>query len=228
MSFNPLGSFVPSAVLDTAIVEKAKAFRDLLVQKYPCPPDTLERIYLHWTVGHYGQDFPDYNASIRLADDHFYFDVTHNPQDNAVGVNNNSPASHTYMRNTGAFGISTDDMVFATTTDFGPEPTTLFAVEFLCAGVAAIGSSYDIDLSGKSDGGAFSGEPNVLTHAEAANLTGHPMQYSPYGPPPIGTMERWDYATLVPVPQGVQVTSDMATTVGNALRQRAHLYKAAL
>lgn len=223
MTFNPLGNFKPDALLNGGVVGAACAFAQELRSRYPCPLGSMQRIYRHWSVGHLAEDFPDYNGSLAFSGGHFRYVVTHNPQDNAIGVNQNEPASHTYHRNTGAFGIATDDMVFATTHDFGDEGVTLMAVEFLCAGVSAVAAAYNIDLAAPVAHGPFSGEPAVLTHAEAADRPGSPAQYAPYGPG--STCERWDFATLVPLPEGISLSSEMANMTGAALRTREHAYK---
>jgi hypothetical protein len=219
---SPLGSFDILAPLNADAVAKGKALYTLLLKDYPCPSNTLQRIYLHWTVGHYNQNFNDYNISVSFDGTHFGLNVVGNPQDNAIGVNSNPVHSHTYMRNTGAVGIATDDMIGATATNFGPEPLTMATLEYLCAGTAAAALAYGVDISGLSEGAPFSGEPTVLTHAEAANRVGNPWQYYAYGPLPVGDVERWDLASFV---AGANVNDQGATICGNALRARSHIYK---
>lgn len=216
--FNPLGSFDSLSPLNSSALAEAELYYGRLPT---CPPNTIRRIYGHWTVGHRDQDFPDYNGSVAFDGAHFHLHIPHDPRDNAIGVNNNTPASHTYHRNTGAFGIATDDMVFATTHDFGTEGVTMMTIEYFCAGIAAVAKKYDIDLQGKVHGGAYSGEPTFFTHAEAADHSGAPSQYEAYGP--ATTFERWDFLTFVPIPQGVTFTN--SSICGNALRTRAQNYK---
>ena len=116
-----------------------------------------------------------------------------------------------------------------TPNDFGSDPLQMHEIEFLCAGAAAFCVRFGIDSGGISlASDPYYGEPNILTHAEAANLVGAPPAYTAYGPQPIGDVERWDLATLVPAPEGVLVTATHAGIVGDALRQRIHLYAAAL
>jgi hypothetical protein len=117
-------------------------------------------------------------------------------------------------------------MVGATTTNFGPEPVTKLMIEYLCAANAAVAKKYGIDLSGLSTHAPYTGEPTLLTHAEAADRVGSPQQYSAYGPG--ATSERWDLASLVALPQGVSLSDAMAKATGDAIRARSHLYKAAL
>lgn len=217
---NPLGKFNTIAPVQRDVLLEA---HDFITRLPTLRNGAITRIYGHWTVGHESMDFPDYNGSVEHDNGHFHLHIPHDPSDNGIGVNNNTPAAHTYRRNHGAFGIATDDMVFATTDDFGPEPLTLLALEYLCAGIAAVARKYNVDITGLSYGGPYSGEPNFLTHAEAADRPGHPQQYPSYGP--ASTFERWDLASFTPVPPGVTFDPKWATVCGNALRARAHIYK---
>jgi hypothetical protein len=224
-SWTPLGNFSPTASLDAGALAAGK----LLLSRLPeCPVGGITRIYLHWSVGHYAEDFPDYNVSVAFNAGHFTLDITGNPQDNVAGFNNNPEHSHTFMRNTGAVGIATDDMYDGNEHDFGPEPLTLQTLEYLCAAAAAVATRYGVDANGQSSGSPYGGEPTILTHAEAANLVGSPVQYSAYGPKPLGDVERWDLSTFQPTPEGVDVSVTTATQCGNAMRQRAHAYKLAM
>ena len=221
MNFNPLGNFDVSLPLNTSALAEAKLY---LIHLPICTSNSIRRIYGHWTVGHGDQDFPDYNGSVAFDGNRHHLHMPHDPRDNAIGMNNNTPASHTYRRNTGAFGIATDDMVFATTYDFGPEGVTMLALEYLCAGIAAVAKKNNVDLNGVVRGGPYAGEHTFFTHAEAADHTGNPAQYEPYGP--ASTFERWDFLTFVPIPQGVTFTD--SSICGNAIRKRAHDYKVKL
>lgn len=223
MTFSPLGRFNPAAPLNAAALAEARAF----AAKLPSVPHgAIDRIYGHWTVGHYNQDFNDYNGAVRYDGKAFHLDVVGDPRDNAIGVNDNTPHYHTYERNTGSFGISTDDMAGADEHNFGSEPVTVMTLEFLCAGVAAVAKKYEIDLAGTSTRSPYAGEPTFLTHAEAADRPGSPAQYPPYGPG--STSERWDLASFVAFPAGLSATAATAKICGDALRARAHAYKAAL
>jgi hypothetical protein len=225
MAFNPLGTFDPAAPLNAGALAEGDAFAAKLP---PVPAGALDRIYVHWTVGHYEQDFEDYNGSVNfdVKSTKFSLHVVGDPRDNARGVNDNDPHSHTYRRNTGAFGIATDDMIGANEHNFGPEPLTMMTLEYLCAGIAAVGKVYGIDVNGTSTRAPYAGEPNVLTHAEAADRRGSPPQYAAYGP--ASTSERWDLASFVALPAGLKATGETARACGDALRARAHLYKVAL
>ena len=70
------------------------------------------KLYLHWSAGYYGQFSPKYHIHI----DH----------DGNVYVNGNDLSqvlSHTYMRNTGAIGISLACCVGADTQELGSGAT---------------------------------------------------------------------------------------------------------
>jgi hypothetical protein len=221
--FNPLGAFDIAQDPDPG----ALAAASILVAQLPdVPGGSLERIYDHWTVGHYNQNFDHYNVSVRFDGSHFHLDVTHDLQDNARGVNDNAPAAHTYRRNTGAVGITVDGMLGASVHNFGPEPITTLMMEYLCAANAAVAHKYGIDLAGMSGTAPYTGEPTLLTHAEAADRIGHPAQYDPYGPG--STAERWDLCSLISLPSGVSLSAAMATMTGDAIRERSRKYKIAL
>jgi hypothetical protein len=223
VTFNPLGSFDVNAPLNQAALAGARAFA---AQLPAVPHGAIDRIYGHWTVGHRDQNFGDYNGAARFDGMNFHLDIVGDPRDNAIGVNDNEPHPHTYHRNTGAFGFATDDMAGANEHDFGPEPVTIATLEWLCAGVAAVAHAYGIDLSGTSTRAPYAGEPTFLTHAEAADRVGSPPQYAAYGP--ASTSERWDLASFVAFPAGLNATGATAKICGDALRARAHAYKVAL
>jgi hypothetical protein len=217
MTFNPLGMFDPGARVDPAILTKARSFFHLLPD---CPAGSLERGYYHWTAGHYDTLFEDYHGECERVNGEWLMKLTHDPRDNAKGVNDNDPASHTYRRNTGAIGISIAGMYNATTKNFGDEPITVVGLHHLCAMMAAFCKKYGIDTHGVVSSGVYTGEPSLLTHGEAAWHIGKPPQYKDY----FG--ERWDEVVLVPSP--IPITRDMSTISGNALRDLTHSYKAEL
>jgi hypothetical protein len=226
MTFDPLGAFKANGQLNGEIVKAAKAF---VLQLPEVPAGALTRIYAHWTVGHYGQGFPDYNVGITNDPiGHFGFVILGDPRDNAIGVNANPVHSHTYMRNTGALGIACEAMLGGNEQNFGPQPLTMMMLEWLCAGIAALAQKYDIDIAGMSTQPPYAGEHNELTHAEAANEIGDPPQYTPYGPPPPDGSERWDLGSFHALAPGLVVTQAMATACGDAIRTKAHAYKLAL
>lgn len=222
----PLGNFKPDAPVDPNALAEA---RSLLSRLPECPAGTLDHLYLHWSVGHWNQDFDDYNVSVRFDGTNFDLDVTHDPRDNARGVNDDAPAEHTWLRNTGALGICTDAMVGATVENFGPEPVTLGFLEHLCAAAAACAHKYGIDLAAPTPPSAapYQNEHAIMTHAEAAFTGGNPPPGAWYNYGIGGSVERWDLATFVAVPDG-HLTQDMAIAAGDALRARARAYKLAL
>jgi hypothetical protein len=227
VSFNPLGAFDVCAPLNELIVIAAKTFMLTLPE---VPSGSIDRIYGHWTVGRFQQGFPDYNVGVGNNLGHFFLRILGDPKDNAIGVNSSAVHSATFMRNSGALSIATEDMVEGTEQNFGPQPLTMMAVEWLCAGIAAIAARYDIDLAGVSTRSPYAGEHTFLTHAEAANLGGDPFQYKSYGPPgPSGDgSERWDLASFHPLPAGLAATQEMATACGDAIRSRSRRYKSAI
>lgn len=230
MSFNPLGNFDPSASVNSGVLAKA---RTLMASLPACPAGSISRIYLHWTVAPFGCTFGDYNGEADFENGDWKLIVTHDPRDNAVGVNNNEPASHTWHRNTGAVGVSIAGMSGATQQNFGPDAVTLTGLEHLCAGAAAFASRYGIDALGMVTNGAThlgdnnnpintAGEHTILTHAECANIDGYLCGFT--SDPDC----RWDLGSLVALPTGISLSKQMVSQCGDALRQRLHAYKAAL
>jgi len=217
MTFNPLGAWTASGPVNAAAVSGATAFYRRLS---PITVGFIDRIYDHWTVGHYGQDFADYNACIRFSGGHFFIDLTHDPAGNAA-ADEDTLAPHTWRRNSHAFGISTDDMVGASQHNFGPEPLTVQTLEWLCAANAAVALKYGIDLAGTCSRVPFVGEPNLLTHAEAANTPGNPPLYANY----YTTGERWDLASETALPESMTTNDIDPRVMGNAIRSRSHDYK---
>jgi hypothetical protein len=221
MDFSPLGHFDPAAQIDAKLLAAAYAFGE----KLPAvPAGLIERCYLHWAVAPFGCTFGDYNAMANFAGGAWELQLTHDPRDNAPGLNNNAEASHTYMRNTGAVGIAIAGMDGASTHDFGPDGVTLAGLEYLCAGAAALAKAYGIDVAGTSTKAPYANEPTILTHAEAGDRVGSPAQYAAYGP--RSSFERWDLLSFVPIPEGLSFTD--SSICGNALRARIHAYKVAL
>lgn len=226
--FNPLGNFVADAALVDAAVAEALRFHGALPA---CADGDFDHIYDHWTVGHRNQNFSDYNGSVRFDGQHFHIDISHDPRNNARSTfDSNNYAGHTWLRNTGAFGISTDDMAGASEHDFGDEGVTLTTLEFLCAANAAVALWARIDLSGKTpaSAGPYANEDPIMTHAIAAMTGGNPAPSAWYDYGITGTGERWDLATFVALPAGVSLTREMAETCEAALRQRSRLYKVGL
>lgn len=122
----------------------------------------IDRIFLHWTAGHYGQTFPDYHFNID-ADGTVLTSV-----DDLTTV-----LAHTWKQNSGSVAVSLCCCYNANTHSLGPEPPTDAQIEAMAQVVAAlcrgIGLSCDYD--------------HVRTHAEQADI-------DEYGP--ATTCERWD------------------------------------
>lgn len=220
----PLGNFNPKAPLNRDALYAASV---LLNELPTIKKGLITRCYLHWTVASLCAEFSDYNVEAELVNDKHALRVTHDPRDNALNLNNNPPASHTWHRNTGAVGIAITGMDGATEHDFGQDGLTLEGLEYLCAGAATLCQAYGVDALGAvTDAPAphadnlgrritTKDEPNILTHAECA-------VYDDY------RSERWDLGTLVALPAGIELTDAIRKQSGNALRERIHLYKQAL
>ena len=230
MAFNPLGNFDPSAAVNPVVLAKAKT---LLAALPAVPAGSLSRLYLHWTVAAFGCTFGDYNGEADFENGNWTMLVTHDPRDNAVGVNNNPPAEHTWHRNTGAVGVSIAGMSGATEQNFGPDAVTLTGLEHLCAAAAAFATRYGVDALGTVQQGEThvddngnqvntAGEHTILTHAECATIDGYLCGFT--SDPDC----RWDLGSLVALPAGSSLSKDMVAQCGDALRQRVHAYKAAL
>jgi hypothetical protein len=230
--FDPRGAFRAGAPIMLAAYNVVESFRRQIA---PLPPGDITRIYLHQSAEAYGACDGAYNAVIPLVDGKTWaMRIAHDPHDNARSTfSADGYAEHTFHRNTGAIGIAVNglDTPGANPNAFGQHPLQLHAIEFMCACAAAFAKVYGIDALGFSndaDHPEFANEPTILTHAEAANLPGSPPQYAPYGPQPIGDVERWDLATLVQAPPGVTITATHASIVGDELRRRIHDYKGVL
>lgn len=211
------------------VIDAARALVKTLQSQYACPPGTLDRIYYHWTVAPHNVLFKDYNLEVVLRNGVYQVVVTHDPRDNAEGVNNNSPASHTEHRNTGAIGISIDGMDGSDVSihDFGADGPNQHCIWMLCAAGAAVAKAYGIDASGKvskdrphlDDTNSYTvhtvGEPIIATHAEAAVWDNYPA-------------DRWDLGVVNPLPEGETLTPAMRTQTANGLRALTHAIKAKL
>ncbi|MGA8532543.1 MAG: hypothetical protein WB615_00380 [Candidatus Tumulicola sp.] len=229
MAFNPLSSFNQSAAANPDVTAKA----EVLYRALPSLPATsITRGYFHWAVAPFGCVFTDYNGMADYENGNWVVKITHNPADNAFGINGNSPAAHTWHRYDGAIGVALAGMTGATQEDFGPDSVTMAGLEHLCAAMAAFALKYDLDASGTvaagtthlSDVGTIdtAGEPVLLTHAEAATIDGYLCGFT--SDPDC----RWDLGSFQPLPSGVSLNTDMVKTCGAALRVRTHVYKTAL
>ena len=142
----------------------------------------INRIYLHWTGGHYGHVYGEYHLSID-RDGTMYV-----PEDGAGDKALTILREHTWHRNTGAIGIAicgAYDAVARSSTDinFGPEPPTGCQVEYLAKAVGILCPALGLALSPRT----------VLTHCEAAFKDG-------YGPGSGDPETRWDFWQLPGLP----------------------------
>ena len=177
--FSPLGRFDPEADIIPGVLDKCEALYNAL-------PDVddggLTRVYFHWSAGAMSNCDAAYNVEALIADNTWALQITHDPQDNVVGLNDRPMAAHTYKRNAGAVGIAITGMDGAGVGphDFGADPVTVMGLTHLCAAGAAVAAKYGISIAGLSSGEPYGNEPSILTHAEAAMRVGNPPQYADY------------------------------------------------
>ncbi len=229
MAFNPLSSFDQTASVNPKVLAKGKTLYAALPS---LPAASITRGYFHWAVAPFGCIFTEYNGMADYENGDWVIKITHSPADNALGVNGNSPAAHTWHRYDGGIGVALGGMTGATEKDFGPDAVTMAGLEHLCAAMAAFALKYDLDSSGTVTSGTThigdvgsvntAGEFVLLTHAEAATIDGYLCGFT--SDPDC----RWDLGSFQPLPSGVSLTTDMVKTCGTALRARTHLYKQAL
>ncbi|MBP1764608.1 MAG: N-acetylmuramoyl-L-alanine amidase [Firmicutes bacterium] len=122
----------------------------------------IDKVYLHWSAGHYGQPFADYHVNID-RDGKLYTAVESLAE----------LLPHTWRRNTGSVGVAILCCAKATTEDLGKEPPTEVQLTALAKVIAVICQEAGIPLD----------YDHVRTHAEQADEDG-------YGPQT--TCERWD------------------------------------
>ena len=132
---------------------------------------SIDRLYIHWTAGHYDSTFGDYHINITGAGELFL------STDDLTEV-----LAHTWHRNTGAIGIALCCCVDATincdgTFSLGSEPPTGLQIEKTAQVIALLADVLGLPIDAE----------HVLTHAEVGDLDG-------YGPAKIGTedFEKWD------------------------------------
>ena len=126
----------------------------------------IDRIFLHWSAGHYGQFFDDYHINID------YDGAIYASTDDLTEVK-----AHTWHQNTGAVGVAIACAYQAATNNLGPEPPTPAQLQSMAQVVRALCDGLGIPVSFE----------HVRTHAEQADING-------YGP--ATTCERWDLAIL--------------------------------
>lgn len=122
----------------------------------------IDRIFLHWSAGHYGQPFSDYHINIDKEGE-LYTDAQ----------SLTDLLAHTWHQNSGSIGVSMLCCAFATSEDLGPEPPTDMQIECMAQVVGILCRELELPIS----------YDHVRTHAEQANIDG-------YGPDT--TWERWD------------------------------------
>ncbi len=161
------------------------------------------KIYLHWSAGHYFQRFGDYHVNI-TADGKLYVST-----DNLADT-----LAHTYMRNSGAVGISLCCAAGATTNDLGDEPPTKEQIEAMAQAVCAVADGLWLTISPEY----------VMTHGEAADNIDGLDTHELYGP--CSTCERWDLQFLGTDESPAYLTdyTDPGTG-GNVLRGKAQWYR---
>lgn len=122
----------------------------------------IDRIFLHWSAGHYGQFFSDYHVNID-KDGSLYTSVE--------GLT--ELLAHTWQQNSRSVGIAMSCCAFATPDDLGSEPPTESQIESIAQVVAILCRELGLIVD----------YTHVRTHAEQADIDG-------YGP--ATTFERWD------------------------------------
>ena len=156
---------------------------------------SVDKIYLHWTAGRYGQFFDDYHLNID-ADGSVYSSMEGTDDDGNEGFAQKK--AHTWHRNTGAIGIGLACCLGAHSTDnLGDLPPTPAQLE----------SMYEVTGIICKYAGIPCDSDHVMTHAEAAELDN-------YGP--STTCERWD--------GWVWIAGDPAGNGGDLARGKAAYY----
>lgn len=135
----------------------------------------IDKIYLHWTAGNYGNYSDDYHINIDS-----------NGSIVISGYDLTELKSHTWRRNSNAVGIAMCCCAGAVAysadnIDFGSQPPTEQQIDVMAKVVAVLCEELGLVINSN----------NVLTHCEAAELDG-------YGP--STTCERWDLWSLPDIP----------------------------
>ncbi len=165
---------------------------------------SIDRIYLHWTAGHYTDVYDDYHLNIGPSGE-LYLTCKEFTETKA----------HTWHRNTGSIGIALCCAVGATAhngsdTHFGNEPPTALQIETMAQTVAIMTLCLGLEISVLT----------VTTHCEAALFDG-------YGPHSGDPQLRWDlwYLPDQPLtetmqPGGYVIRGKALWYLGEYLRQR--------
>lgn len=129
----------------------------------------IDKVYAHWTAGHYGQPFSDYHILIDY--------------DGTVFVTTDDfteKKNHTWHRNGRAIGIGMMCAYGAIANegkdaDLGDEPPTMHQIEALAQVAAVLSVELGLDIT----------RDNFMTHCEAAQID----NYGPFSGDPE---TRWD------------------------------------
>jgi len=132
------------------------------------------KIYLHWSAGRYDSVFSDYH--INITGDGRIYATTNNFAD---------ILAHTWLRNTGSFGLSLCCAYQATSQNIGPYPPTEIQVDFMGQVGCILADAWDLTID----------KERVLTHGEAADNEDGLWIHEQYGP--RTTCERWDLEYLM-------------------------------
>lgn len=169
---------------------------------------SIDKIYLHWSAGHYGSFFSDYHINI--------------DSDGSVYVSCDDfteHKNHTYMRNTGAIGIALACCADANTNDIGSEPPTNDQIENMAQVIAVLCKYLGLTCD----------KNTVLTHGEAANNEDGEYKHEPYAcwsdPQPEDGNVRWDLEFLgTDESPKYNPFAEDGTRGGDVLRGKANYY----
>ena len=117
----------------------------------------INRIYLHWTAGHYADVYDDYHINIG-RDGELYITCEDFTEQKA----------HTWRRNSGSIGIAMccaygASAIRGSDTDFGKEPPTQLQIEAMAKTVAVLTHVLGLEIKLLT----------VTTHCEAALFDGY-------------------------------------------------------
>nr|DAU04438.1 MAG TPA: PGRP recognition protein [Inoviridae sp.] len=157
---------------------------------------------LHWSASRYEQKFEDYHINIDgegrcwISTDDF-----------------SDVLSHTYMRNSGAVGISMSCCYKATTNDLGEYPPTSAQIETMAQVIAVVAKALWLTID----------KYHVMTHSEAADNYDETYPHEPYGY--FNGCTRWDLLFLGTTESPSAPSSyDDPTNGGNVLRGKSNWY----
>ena len=135
----------------------------------------IDKLYLHWTAGNYGDYSEDYHINI-----------DYDGRIIATTYDLTEVKNHTWHRNSNAIGIAmcccAGAMAYAGgVIDYGDQPPTAEQIDVMAKIVAVLCEELGLDVNYR----------NVITHCEAAEI-------DDYGP--STTCERWDLWFLPDIP----------------------------